>query len=47
MSQPGQYMQATEGYSAFVPDALLPELYWTAEWRMRCLKPIGRLAVRG
>jgi len=31
MTQPGQYIQTTEGYSAFVPDPLPPELEWTAQ----------------
>jgi len=50
MSQPGQYMQATEGYSAFVPDPLPPELKWTVQLAYALSeadRAIGRLAGEG
>ena len=50
MTQPGQYIQATEGYSAFVPDSLPPELEWTAQLTYALSdadRAIGRLAGEG
>ncbi len=50
MLQPGQYIQATEGYSAFVPDPLPPELEWTTQLTYALSdadRAIGRLAGEG
>lgn len=50
MTQPGQYIQATEGYSAFVPDPLPPKLQWTAQLTYALSdadRAIGRLAGEG
>ena len=51
MTEPnGQYVKQPEGYSAFVPDPLPPELKWTAQL-VRALsdadRAIGRLAGEG